>query len=61
MKKIYSFKLEKTVEVEETQIQKNDKGEDIKVLVKVKKQEPYNYFIMKPGRALTEEAELYYN
>lgn len=61
MRKLYSFSLSKAIEVEETQIQKNDKGEEIKVLVKTKKSEKHDYFIKKPGRALTEESELYYN
>ena len=61
MRKLYSFSLSKEIEVDENQQQKNDKGETITAIVKVKKQEPHSYFIKKPGRALTEESELHYN
>ncbi len=60
MKEIYRFILSKEVEKEETQIQKNDKNEDIKVLVKVKTQVPYNYFLAKPSFSLKQESNLYY-
>lgn len=61
MKKIVQITLHKKIEVEETQIQKNDKGEEIKALVKVKTKKPYNYFIRKPNRSLSESGELFYN
>ena len=44
MKTIYKFKLEKEVEVEEPQMSTVD-GKEVKTLVKIKKKEPYAYFI----------------
>lgn len=60
MKKLYTFTLNKEIEIEEPQISKNDKGEEIKLLVKVKKQEPHTYFISKPTRSLMEGAEIFF-
>jgi hypothetical protein len=60
MKEIYRFELLKEVEKEEPQIQKNDKGEDIKVLVKVKSYSPLTYFIARPSFSLKQESNLYY-
>lgn len=60
MRKLYSFTLFKENIKEEPQIQKNEKGEDIKVLVNVTEKVPLNYFISKPDVILTQEAELYY-
>ena len=61
MKKIYSFELSKTEIKEEPVIEKNDNGEEIKVLRKIEHKIPQKYFIKKPGRVLTEAADLYYN
>ncbi len=60
MKKLYTFTLNKEIEVEEPQLSKNEKGEEIKLLVKVKKQEPYTYFVAKPTRSLMEAAEIFF-
>lgn len=60
MRKIFTFQLNKEIEVEEPQLSKNDKGEDVKTLVKTKKQEPHNYFLARPNRSIAEGAELFY-
>lgn len=61
MKKIYTFTQYKEIEVEEPKITKDEKGVEVKTLIKVKKKEPYNYFFGKASRAQREESELYYN
>lgn len=61
MNKLYSFELNKKETIEEPVIEKNDKGEEIKVLKKIDKLIPYKYFLMKPGRILMEKAEIFYN
>jgi len=50
----------KEIEVEETDIAKNEKGEEIKTTKKVKKKEQVKIFLRKPTRALFDEAELFY-
>lgn len=61
MKKIYEFTLEKTVNSEELVIEKNEKGEEIKVLKPITRKVPQKFFLAKPGRVLREKAEIYYN
>lgn len=60
MKKLFEFMVPKEVEVEETEITKNEKGEEIKTTKKVKKKEQVKIFLRKPTRALFDEAELFY-
>lgn len=60
MKKLFEFMVPKEVEVEETEISKNEKGEEIKTSKKVKKKEQVKIFLRKPTRALFDEAELFY-
>ena len=59
-KKIYSFFVNRLEEVEEEDVIKNEAGEEIKQIKKVKKQIPVEFFIKKPNRILFDEAELYY-
>ena len=59
-KKIYSFFVNRLQEVEEEDIIKNEAGEEIKQIKKVKKDIPVDFFIKKPNRILFDEAELYY-
>jgi len=60
MKKLFEFMVPKEVEVEETDITKNEKGEEVKTTKKVKKKEQVKIFLRKPTRALFDEAELFY-
>lgn len=60
MKKLYEFQAWKEQEVEEVKIDKNDKGEEIKISTKVKKYIPHKFFLRKPNRALYDDAELFY-
>lgn len=60
MKELYSFHLNKEIEVEETDVTKNDTGEEIKTIKKVRKNMPVKVIIKKPNRGLFDEAELFY-
>jgi len=60
MKKLFEFIVPKEIEVEETEITKNEKGEEIKTTKKIKKKEQVKIFLRKPTRALFDEAELFY-
>ena len=60
MKKLFEFMVPKEVEVEEIEISKNDKGEEVKTTKKTKKKEQVKVFLRKPTRALFDEAELFY-
>jgi len=60
MKKLFEFMVPKEVEVEEIEISKNEKGEEVKVTKKVKKKEQVKVFLRKPTRLLFDEAELFY-
>jgi hypothetical protein len=60
LKWLYEFSLNKEKEVEETEVSKNEKGEEIKVTKKVKKLVPVKFKILKPNRKLHEQAELVY-
>jgi len=60
MKKLFEFMVPKEVEVEEIEITKNEKGEEVKTTKKTKKKEQVRVFLRKPTRALFDEAELFY-
>lgn len=60
LKWLYEFSLNKEKEVEETEVSKNEKGEEIKVTKRVKKLVPVKFKILKPNRKLHEQAELVY-
>ncbi len=60
MRKLYSFKLDKETEIDEIKTSTID-GKEVKIVEKVKNKIPFNYFIAKPGRALTEESDIFYN
>lgn len=57
---LHEFIINKETEVEEVEITKNEKGEEIKVIKKVKKELPFKFKILKPNRKLHEQAELVY-
>lgn len=59
-KKLYSFTVNQPVTIEETEITKDEKGEEIKTIKKVKKEIPLEFAIKKPNRVMLEDAELFY-
>ncbi|MEK6883395.1 MAG: hypothetical protein AABY22_27455 [Nanoarchaeota archaeon] len=59
MKKIYSFELNKDVEVE-TQVEtKNDSGEIVITKKKEKQSVPHKFFVARPTRSQSDAAQLY--
>jgi len=60
MKELYSFFVDKEIEAEEAEVSKNESGEEIKTIKKVKKNEPVKVIVKKPSRNLFDEAELFY-
>ncbi len=60
MKKLYNFTLQKTEKVEETVVDKNDKGQEVKTSTEVEKPVDKQFFLKRPTRRLFDEAELYY-
>ena len=60
MKKLYNFTLQKTEKVEETIVEKNDKGQEVKTSTEVEKPVDKEFFLKRPTRRLFDEAELYY-
>jgi len=60
MKKLFEFKINKEVEIEEIESSTNEKGEEVKTIKKVKKQTPQKLFLRKPNRIMFDEAELFY-
>ena len=59
LKFIYKFKVFKTEEVEKVEIEKRE-NEEVKVTKKVKEDVAYNFAILKPGRGLKDEAEIFH-
>ena len=59
-KHIYQFSVNRQDEIEEAEISKNEAGEEIKTIKKVKKQTPVVFAIRKPNRKLREDAEMFY-
>lgn len=60
MKELYSFSIPKSTETEEVEIIKNEKGEEVKTLKKIKKDVALKIIIKRPNRSLFDEAELFY-
>jgi hypothetical protein len=60
MKWLYTFQVNRDVEVEETTAKKNDKGEEIKETKTIKKTRPVKVKIRKPSRRMFDDGELYY-
>jgi hypothetical protein len=59
-KYIYEFLIENEIEKEVQENSKNDKGEEIKILKKIKEKSPVHFRILRPDRRTFEEAELFY-
>ena len=60
MKELYSFTINKEIEIEESESSRNENGEEVKTIKKVKKNEPVKVVVKKPTRNLFDEAELFY-
>ena len=60
MKWLYTFQVNRDIEVEETTEKKNDKGEEIKEAKTIKKTRPVQVKIRKPSRRMFDDGELYY-
>ncbi len=60
MKKIYELKLDKIEFKEEPSVEKNDKGEEIKILKKVEHKIPKKYFVAAPTRIIKEDGQMFY-
>lgn len=60
IKRLFNFSIDKEQSVEETEISKDEKGEEVKTIKTVKKQVPQKFFLKKPSRSLREQGQLYY-
>jgi hypothetical protein len=60
MKRIYEFTVNKEETVKEQDIETKKDGTEVTTSKDVKKQIPYKFFLRRPTRAMTDEAELYY-
>ena len=60
MKRIYEFTVNKEEEVTEDSVEKKKDGTEVTTSKKVKKEIPHKFFLRRPTRAMTDEAELYY-
>ena len=59
LKFTWKFEVNKTQEVEKTEVEMRD-GQEVKVVKKVKEKVPVKFAILKPGRGLKEEAEIFH-
>ena len=60
MKRIYEFTFEKEETVKEESVEKKKDGTEVTTAKDVKKMVPHKFFLRRPTRAMTDEAELYY-
>jgi len=60
MKRIYEFTVNKEEEVSEDTVETKKDGTEVTTSKKVKKEVPHKFFLRRPTRAMTDEAELYY-
>lgn len=61
IKKIYTFNVNKELEVDEKTESKDEQGNLVTTTKKVKKLVPHSFYLRKPSRDIREEAELFYN
>lgn len=59
LKFIHKFQAFRTEEVEKVEVEKRD-NEEVKITKKVKEEVPYDFAILKPGRSMKEEAEIFH-
>ena len=60
MKRIYEFTVDREEIVKEETVKKEKDGTEVTTSKDVKKNVPKKYFLRRPTRAMTDEAELYY-
>tara|TARA_R110000751_G_scaffold246049_1_gene346056 strand:- start:1039 stop:1845 length:807 start_codon:yes stop_codon:yes gene_type:complete len=60
MKRIYEFTVNKEELVKEESVEKKKDGTEVTTAKDIKKDVPYKFFLRRPTRAMTDEAELYY-
>ena len=60
MKRIYEFTVNKEETVKEESVEKKKDGTEVTTAKDVKKEVPNKFFLRRPTRAMTDEAELYY-
>ena len=60
MKRIYEFTVNKEQEVTEDSVEKKKDGTEVTTSKKVTKEIPHKFFLRRPTRSMTDEAELYY-
>jgi len=60
MKRIYEFTVNKEKEVSEDTVETKKDGTEVTTSKKVKKEVPHKFFLRRPTRTMTDEAELYY-
>jgi hypothetical protein len=60
MKRIYEFTVNKEETVKEESVEKKKNGTEVTTAKEVKKDIPHKFFLRRPTRAMTDEAELYY-
>jgi len=60
MKRIYEFTVDKEETIKEESVEKKKDGTEVTTSKDVKKNVPYKFFLRRPTRAMTDEAELYY-
>ncbi len=59
LKFIYKFQAMRPQEVEKTETEMRD-GQEIKIVKKVKEEVAHNFGLLKPGRSMKEEAEIFH-
>lgn len=57
---LYTFTVNKENLVDETEVTKDEAGNEVKTIKQVKKLVPQTYHLLRPTRAMIEEAELFY-
>ena len=60
MKRIYEFTVNKEEIVKEESVEKKKDGTEVTTAKDVTKEVPHKFFLRRPTRAMTDEAELYY-
>ena len=60
MKRIYEFTVNKEETVKEESVEKKKDGTEVRTSKDVKKEVPHKFFLRRPTREMTDEAELYY-
>jgi len=57
---IFSFTLDKEINVDKTEVSKDETGAEIKITKTVKEKKPFTFKIKKPSRKLIEDADIFY-